>query len=147
MPIVLITRLQLRSLRFYPVFMWHSMASVRQLKRSEGFLDGMLAQEGRRAFWTFSVWADDAAMRGFRDTAAHHTAMPKLLDWCDEASVTRFEQQTSDIPSCTEALSRMKSGFRPSKVRHPSIDHAMGRLPSSLSVPRPGLRLKPQPKR
>lgn len=144
MSVVSLTRLRLRSLRTYPAFMWHTLASVRQLKRADGFLDGMLASEGRRAFWTFTVWTDEAAMLAFRDSSAHRTAMPKLLEWCDEAAVARYEHAGDHVPDCTDALAHMRSGYRLSHVRFPSRDQAAGRLSSTLSTPRPGLPIRPQ---
>lgn len=143
-PFVSLTRLRLRALRFYPPFIWHTMANVRQLTRSDGFLDGLLASEGGAAFWTITAWRDEEAMLAFRDTGAHRTAMAKLAHWCDEASVARFEQETSQLPTCAEAASYMKTKARLSKVRYPSMAQKTNNLGPTISVPRPGMRLCPR---
>jgi hypothetical protein len=55
---------------------------------------------------------------------AHLKAMPKLMEWCDEASVVHWTQEGSTPPSWEEADRRMRTQGRPSKVRYPSADHA-----------------------
>ena len=43
------------------------------------------------------LWTDEAAMKSFMESGAHRTITPKLLEWCDEASVahrtTDFAQE------------------------------------------------------
>lgn len=62
-------------------------------------------------------------MRRYIISGAHRKAMPKLLDWCDEASVAHWTQEAEDIPTWSEAVERMRSEGRVSKVRHPSPQH------------------------
>lgn len=144
MPVLSLTRLRLRSVIYYPPFLWHTMASIRQLKRSDGFINGLLAQEDLRTYWTMSIWRDELTMRAFRDSFAHKIAMPKLSYWCDEASVTHFEHAGSDLPSGEQAVAHMRASARLSKVRNPSEDHAAGRISRHMRAPSPGLSLKPQ---
>jgi len=49
--------------------------------------------------------------------------MPKLLDWCDEASVDHWTQDIPVAPDWLEADRRMRTEGRPSKVRNPSPSH------------------------
>jgi hypothetical protein len=137
MPFVSITRLRVRSWRYLPQFLWHAFASQRQLKRSEGFMRGMLSNSPDRVFWPASVWTDDAAMKRFRDTAAHKAAMPKLLDFCDEASVAHWTQDTDQVPDPDAMLERMQSIGRLSKVRNPSPGQRAGQTVPSGHPPRP----------
>jgi hypothetical protein len=46
--------------------------------------------------------------------------MPKLLEWCDEASVVHWHQDTAELPDWQEAHRRMMEEGRRSKVHHPS---------------------------
>ncbi len=50
--------------------------------------------------------------------------MPRLMVWCDEASVVHWEQAETTLPTWAEADARMRAEGRPSKVRHPSSSHA-----------------------
>jgi hypothetical protein len=77
----------------------------------------------RWAFWTLSVWDGQDSMRAYMTSGAHRAAMPKLLEWCDEASVVHWEQAEAGLPSWIEAEQRMRQDGRPSKVKHPSPDH------------------------
>ena len=124
MPFVSLTRLRLRSPRFLPPFAWHTWKSMRQVKRAPGFQCGSVGQDPSGGFWTVTLWHDEAGMRAYRNTGSHMKAMPKLIDWCDEAAVAHWRQDTTGLPSANEALERMQSTGHLSKVRHPSAAHA-----------------------
>ncbi len=143
MPLISVTRLRLRSVRYVPEFIWHTLASSRQVQRAPGFLGGLLAGDSSWGSWTITAWTDEAAMRAYRNGDAHRRAMPKLLHWCDEASVVHWRQDGPDLPDGAAALRRMVAEGRPSKVLHPSPEHAAGRIAPAGRVPRPGLRFRP----
>lgn len=121
--IISVTRLRLRSLRFLLPFIVYSLRSMRQVKRSPGNIaaDAMRDQHG--GFWTRSVWRDVESMRAFMTSGAHRQAMPKLLDWCDEAALVHWEQDTAALPQWDEAHRRLVTQGRRSKVRYPSPAH------------------------
>jgi hypothetical protein len=121
------------------------MKITRQARRSSGFLGGRLLVESRKVFWTLTAWEDGAAMNVFRTQGAHGGVMPRLLDWCDEASVVHWSQMTDALPSWQEAHYRMMKEGRPSKVRHPSPaqvayeipEPRVGRIERALRPARP----------
>jgi len=121
--IISVTRLRLRSLRFLLPFIVYSFRSMRQVKRSPGNIaaDAMRDQHG--GFWTRSVWRDVESMRAFMTSGAHRQAMPKLLDWCDEAALVHWEQDTAALPEWDEAHRRLVTQGRRYKVRYPSPAH------------------------
>lgn len=139
---VSVTRLHLRSWRFLPSFVIHNQRSVRQVQRSAGFVGGHLAPEPLFGFWTITVWADEQAMRGFRNHAAHLQAMSRLLDWCDEASYTHWEQDSATLPTLETAFDRVRDHGRTSKVRHPSANHSGGSTVANAR-PKHGMALRP----
>ena len=124
MPFVSVTRLRLRSARFLPGFFFRTIRTQRQLRRSPGFRAGSLLPDAGRTFWTLSLWDSAEAMRGFMLGGAHRKAMPKLAEWCDEASVAHWETAEARLPDWCEAEERMRREGRPSKVRRPSAEHA-----------------------
>jgi hypothetical protein len=136
---VSVTRLRLRSLRFLPAFLWTNELVVRQLTASPGFRKGRLLIDKHRTFWTLTLWSDQASVRQFRDAAAHRVAMPKLLNWCDEASLAHWEQSEDALPDWTDAWARLLREGRASKVRHPSAEHAQLAFPA----PRAGFLQRP----
>jgi len=129
MPFVSVTRLRVRSLFYLPPFIVYALRSSRQAQRAPGFLGGRLMRDAGQAFWTITVWSDSKAMDAYRTAGAHRTAMPKLLHWCDEASVAHWTQDSNALPAWTEAHERMVKDGRPSKVSHPSPDQAERKLP------------------
>jgi len=121
---VSLTRLRIRSVRYLPLFAIYALRSLRQAKKSPGFLTGALLPDRSRTFWTMTAWHGHDSMRGFMTAGAHKRAMPHLMQWCDEASVAHWEQDGSILPSWEEADRRMRESGRASKVNNPSPDHA-----------------------
>lgn len=123
MAFVSVTRLRIRSWRFMPGFVVDTMRSLSQTRNAAGFIQGSLLADRKRTFWTLTVWADQADMRAFMTSGTHRKAMPKLLEWCDEASLVHWTQGDDAVPSWNVASDRMRAEGRSSKVRHPSPRH------------------------
>jgi hypothetical protein len=102
---------------------------MRQAERSPGFLGGRLLVNARNVFWTMTAWKEEAAMNAYR-TGAHRRAMPKLLNWCNEAAVVRWTQESSEILFWQEVHQRMAEEGKPSKVNHPSPAQASNDIPA-----------------
>jgi len=49
-------------------------------------------------FWTLTVWEDENAMRTFRGSGAHSQVMPRLAEWCDEASYAHWTSPDDAVP-------------------------------------------------
>ena len=120
MPFVSITRLRLRSWRFVPGLIWHALRSRWQAEATPGNLRALTLREANTTFWTCTVWRDEVAMRAFMVSGAHRSAMRRLPDWCDEASVAHWQQDSAEPPSWIEVHRRMQGEGRRSKVRYPS---------------------------
>lgn len=128
MPLVAVTRLRIRSFRFLLPFAWRTWRSFRQAKHAAGSLGVKLRIAQGFAFWTLTAWQDEAAMSTYRITPPHRHAMPKLLEWCDEAAVVHWNQESAQLPDWETAERRMAESGRLSKVNHPSADQRAGRL-------------------
>ena len=98
MPLASITRLRVRSIRYAPEFLWRAFASVRQARNSAGCVAADVRREVKLVFWTRTLWRDELSMRAFMTSGAHRVVMPKILNWCDEASVTHWQQDSDDPP-------------------------------------------------
>jgi hypothetical protein len=99
MAFISVTRLRLRSIRFFPPFLWWGLLSSVQAKRAPGNLKGTGLRDLHFTFWTLTAWTDEHAMRAFMWSGAHQRVMPKLYNWCDEASVVHWNQETAELPS------------------------------------------------
>jgi hypothetical protein len=129
MPLISVTRLRVRSFRYLPGFLWDTLQSVRQVQRSSGFLGGRLLVNAGYVFWTMTAWQDEAAMNAYRTSGAHRQAMPKLLNWCDEAAVVHWIQESAEIPEWQQTEQHMTEKGRQSKVNHPSAVQASQQIP------------------
>jgi hypothetical protein len=128
MPLAAVTRLRIRSVRFLVPFVWRTWGSLRQAKRAPGNLGAELRIVGGLAFWSRTAWQDEAAMSAYRFAPPHQHAMPKLLEWCDEAAVVHWEQESAALPDWAAAERCLAESGRLSKVNHPSADQRAGRL-------------------
>ena len=128
MPLVAVTRLRIRAARFVLPFWWHAWRSFSQAKNASGNLGARVRRAEGFAFWTLTVWEKEAAMTDYRIKLPHLQAMAKLLEWCDEASVVHWIQETAELPDWSIAEKRMAESGRISKVNHPSVDELAGRL-------------------
>jgi hypothetical protein len=129
---VSITRLRLRSVRYLLPFIVHAMRSSRQAKRAAGRVVADTWRDKHGAYWTRTVWTDEAAMRAFMMSGAHRKAMPRLLEWCDEAAVAHWEQESATPPAWPDAHRRLLAEGRRSKVRYPSPGHDAFTFPAPL---------------
>lgn len=126
---VSITRLRVRSRRFLVPFIIQALRAARQARKAEGCLSVTLLRDRRNTFWTRTVWTSEAAVHAYMLSGVHRQVMRKLLEWCDEAAVVRWTQDSSDAPSWPEAHGRLQEQGRASKVNHPSEDQTAYRIP------------------
>lgn len=134
MAFISVTRLRLRSARYLPPFLWRTLTSLLQARRAPGNLSARTRRAADGAFWTLTAWDAEASMRAYRNSGAHRKAMPKLLEWCDEASVGHWEQEPAELPDWGEAHRRMFQSGRLSKVNHPSARQRAGEMPAPENI-------------
>jgi hypothetical protein len=120
MPFVSITRVRVRSWRYVPSFLLHSAGALLQAKFAPGNLSASVLADAHFAFWSRTIWSEEAATRAFMHSGVHRRLMPRLLDWCDEAAVAHWITDDTRPPSWSEAHRRLQREGRPSKVRFPS---------------------------
>jgi hypothetical protein len=130
MPFVSITRLRVRSWRFLPMFFIGTIRAGRQAAKADGNLATRLLRERGNTFWTMTGWSSEAAMKVFMLSGVHRPLMRKLPNWCDEASVVHWTQESSELPSWVVAHTRMQQEGRRSKVDHPTPAHTAYEIPA-----------------
>ncbi len=126
MKFISVTRLRLRSWRYLLAFFKHAAASTQQAIAAEGNLSTQTRQQRFRVFWTITIWDSETAMRHFMRSGAHREAMPKLVEWCDEASTVHWWQETTELPSWEDIQQRMMTNGRIYPLKYPSHNHTAG---------------------
>jgi hypothetical protein len=124
MPVVSVTRLRVRSWRYLPPFLFHAIRSFRQAKSSSGNLAASLLRDTDKTFWTRTIWTTESSMKSFMVAGPHRQVMRRLLEWCDEAALVHWEQESGKEPEWHEAHRKMQAEGRRSKVNHPSPAHS-----------------------
>jgi hypothetical protein len=129
MAFISVTRLRVRSAWYLAAFLFRALRSSRHARRSTGNLGVDLLTDSRLTFWTKTAWKDEASMRAFMLGGPHKRVMPKLADWCDEASVVHWTQENATLPDWHEAHRRMVAEGRKSRLKHPSEAHEKFDIP------------------
>ena len=140
MTFVSITRLRVRSWRFLPMFFVQAMRSGRQAKAAAGNRGVTVLREERNIFWTRTAWTDEASMKAYMLAGVHRKVMLDLLNWCDEAAVAQWTQESEELPSWREAHAQVLRVGRLSKVKHPSKAQTKFEIPEPRVGPGSELR-------
>lgn len=142
MTFISVTRLHVRSPLFLPLFLWNVWLTARQSANTPGFLGGQLLRDGSQTFWTITAWEEQAAMKIYRNSGAHSSVMPRIQDWCDEASVVHWRQEDCSLPTWDEVHRHMVADGFPTRLAHPSPAHLQRDIPKPSSSK--GLVLRPK---
>jgi quinol monooxygenase YgiN len=130
---VSVTRLRIRKWRYLPAFLYFTLLSRWQARRAAGNLGTSVHRDDHLTFWTITVWQSEQALREFRNRGAHRRAMPRLRDWCDEATYVHWQQASAEPPSLAQACERLVREGIVSRVNQPSADHAARNFPAPWS--------------
>src|SRR2546425_12859309 len=128
MPLGSVTRLRVRSWRYLPIFVIQAIRAARQAKSAEGNLSASLLRQPGRTFWARTVWSSEESMRAYMLSGVHRGVMRHLLDWCDEAALVHWVQDSQQPPPWSEAYRQIQEAGRTSTVNHPSEDHRSRRI-------------------
>jgi hypothetical protein len=124
------------------MFLIQSFRAAQQAKSAEGNLAVALLRQPQNTYWTRTVWTSEAAMKAFMLAGAHRGAMRRLLNWCDEAALVHWTQDSQRPPHWPESCDKMQTLGRTSKVNHPSEDQRAFRIPALKMPIRGETRLK-----
>jgi hypothetical protein len=101
----------------------YALRASGQAKNFPGNLHVSLLRDADKTFWTRTVWTTEPAMKSFMLAGPHRQVMPRLLEWCDEAALVHWEQESDREPNWQEAHRRLQADGRRSKVNYPSQAH------------------------
>jgi len=125
-----------------PLFMLHAMRTMTQAQKADGVQGVETRFEKNNVVWTKTIWADEAKMKEYRSSGAHQIAMRLLSEICNEASVARWQQADTQLPTWEEAHQQMLINGKLSKVKHPSTLQTAGHtapemMQSGFKMPAP----------
>src|SRR5215467_8146562 len=97
--VAMASRLPLKRRRSIPGFLRDALAIRRQLARADGMVGYALdAELGRKTFWTFSVWEDQASLDAFAGSDPHRAITRRLQPLMDQTHFEFFPIPGSDLP-------------------------------------------------
>lgn len=130
MALISVTRLHLRSPRFFPAFSWYTLRTLWQTINTPGFLGGKLMRDADGGSWTLTLWETQAEMKYFRNAGVHRKVMPQLQKWCDEAVVGHWQQPEATLPSWIEAHQHILQAGHFTKLAYPSAAQLEHNVPT-----------------
>jgi len=103
------SRLPLHSYRRIPHFLRLTLAVARQLERTPGLIGyTLLAQPGRKTFWTLSAWIDRQHLGAFAGAMPHLAVMSRLRPHMGTTQFTTWTVSGSELPvTWPEAIQRL----------------------------------------
>jgi quinol monooxygenase YgiN len=107
MPVMVVTRLRLRRPELLDDFFVASVAVIEQAKAASGSLGVDAMAENNDVWWTVSAWQDRAAMRAFVAAEPHHSVIPRVDEFCDEATFVDWEQDSAELPAWDISYARL----------------------------------------
>ncbi|MGA4841851.1 DUF3291 domain-containing protein [Streptomyces sp. G45] len=107
---VMASRLEVRSLRHVPRFLWKSYAAWQQLRSAPGAFGGSLeAQLTKGVFYTLSAWQDRDALYAYARAEPHKSIMTGLRPTMRDSVFTYWEVPAQELPiSWTDAKQRLE---------------------------------------
>jgi hypothetical protein len=107
--LVMASRLPLLSYRRIPHFLWLTLSVARQLEHTPGLIGySLLAQPGRKTFWTLSAWTDRAHLGAFVGAMPHLAVMSRLQTHMGATRFTTWTVNGSSLPiSWPDAIERL----------------------------------------
>ena len=107
--LALLSFLPLKHYRTIPKFLWLTLKTQRQLRKSRGLIGYSLhAEPLRRQFWTLSVWEDYESLMDFVGEAPHSKIMQALAPRMGKTRFVHWKVKARDIPpGWEEAKTRM----------------------------------------
>lgn len=97
--LVLLSRLELRSRRDIPAFLFASLRLRRSFRRTPGAMTLRLSADLRTGrFWTWSYWADERSMQGFTRSAPHRQVMADYRDRLRDSQFETLDPAAAHLP-------------------------------------------------
>ncbi|GAA3779302.1 hypothetical protein GCM10022403_012450 [Streptomyces coacervatus] len=108
-PLVMASRLELRSLLGVPKFFLLSLVIFQQVRSSPGLLGASLKAEPlKRTFWTLSAWRDQEALNTFNKTDPHAKSVRGLRPGMKGSVFVFWNTEREQLPiSWDEAQHRL----------------------------------------
>lgn len=135
MPVIVVTRLRLRDPALLDEFFAAAVAVLEQAKSSDGNLGVDALADANNVWWTLTAWQDRGPMQAFVGSEPHRSTMPRLGDWCDEATFADWEQTSPDLPDWQTSYGHLIADGTVASLAHASDAHETRAFPPPVRAP------------
>ena len=135
MPVIVVTRLRLRSPELIDEFFTHAVAVLEQALRSEGNLGADALAEAHDAWWSVSAWRERGLMEAYVNSEPHLSTMELLDHLCDEATFVDWEQPGVALPDWQTSWRHLVADGKSATLTHPSVSNQARAFPAPVEPP------------
>jgi hypothetical protein len=129
MALIVVTRLRLRDPAFFDEFLASALAVVEQARNAEGNRGADVLVDANNVYWTRTAWQDPGSMQAFVSDEPHLSTMPRIDEWCDEATFVDWEQASVALPDWQASFERLVTEGQVAGLINPSDSHAARAFP------------------
>jgi hypothetical protein len=98
MPVIVVTRLRLRTADLLDDFFTDAVAAIEQATKPEGNLGADALADANNAWWSVGAWQARDLMQAYVGGEPHQSISTRLDQYCDEATFVDWEQASPDLP-------------------------------------------------
>ena len=132
MPVIVVTRLRLRSPELIDEFFTHAVAVLEQALRSEGNLGADALAEAHDAWWSVGAWRERGLMEAYVNSEPHLSTMDLLDHLCDEATFVDWEQPGAALPDWQTCWRHLAADGKSATLTNPSVSNQARAFPAPV---------------
>jgi heme-degrading monooxygenase HmoA len=132
MPVVVVTRLRLKTPAVFDEFFAAAVAVVEQAQGSAGNLGADVLAEAHNTYWTRTAWQDRESMNGFVGSQPHLQTMSRIDGWCDEATFVDWEQTSAELPAWLDGYRRLVARGQSASLTSATVAHSTRDFPAPV---------------
>ncbi|ELS33890.1 MULTISPECIES: hypothetical protein [Pseudanabaena] len=118
-----VTRLKLKSFRYLLSFLFYTDQILREIRASEGYLQGKLMATHNLSMWTMTLWTSEESARNFYLSGSHQLAMEKISEWTSEAVHINHPTNWDQLPPWTDVTQLLANQGHFVPLTNPSENH------------------------
>lgn len=135
MPVIVVTRLRLKSPAVLDEFFTDAVAAIEQAQQAAGNLGVDALADAGNVWWSVSAWQERGQMRAFVRGQPHLSITARLDRFCDEATFVDWEQDGPELPDWQTSWRHLVADGYAAELTNPSASNQTRAFPPPVQTP------------